>query len=63
MWVCLGIKEGNKMNYWKTLFNIQLIVIVILFMVGLPTNETSMYIWLGVIFVDMVVTHPVWYKK
>lgn len=51
------------MNYWKTLFNIQLIVIVILFMVGLPTNETSMYIWLGIIFVDMVVTHPVWYKK
>lgn len=50
-------------NYLRIFILIQLIVSLILFIVGLPTNEIKMYIWLGVVFIDMVFTHPVWYKN
>ena len=50
-------------GYWKKFFLIQLSVIIILSVVGLPKSEWSMNWWLGIAFVDMVATHPVFYKE
>jgi len=32
-------------------------------MIGLPKNIESMYWWMGITFVDMVATHPIWYEE
>ena len=50
-------------GYWKKFFLIQLSAIIILSVVGLPKSAWSMYWWLGIAFVDMVATHPVFYKE
>ena len=50
-------------GYWKKFFLIQLLAIIILSVVGLPKSAWSMYWWLGISFIDMVATHPVFYKE
>jgi len=50
-------------NYWKKFFMIQSVVIILLSIVGLPNNIEGMYWWLGIAFVDMVTTHPIWYEE
>ena len=50
-------------NYWKKFFIIQSVVIILLSVVGLPNNIEGMYWWMGITFVDMVTTHPIWYEE
>jgi uncharacterized membrane protein len=49
--------------YWKAFFLAQVATISILAGVGKPTSAIKMYIWLGVAFLDMVITHPIWYDR
>jgi hypothetical protein len=49
-------------GYWKKYFIIQLIAIIILSIVGLPKDNISLYIWLGVIGIDSIIVHPVFYE-
>ena len=50
-------------NYWRKFFVIQSGVVIFLSIIGLPRNIESMYWWMGVTFVDMVTTHPVFYEE
>jgi len=50
-------------NYWRKFFVIQSGVVIFLSIIGLPRNIESLYWWMGIAFVDMVVTHPVWYEE
>jgi len=50
-------------NYWRKFFVIQSGAIILLSIIGLPRNIESMYWWMGIAFVDMVTTHPVFYEE
>jgi len=50
-------------NYWRKFFVIQSGAIILLSIIGLPRSVEGMYWWMGVTFVDMVTTHPVFYEE
>jgi len=50
-------------NYWRKFFVIQSGVVIFLSIIGLPRSVEGMYWWMGVTFVDMVTTHPVFYEE
>jgi len=50
-------------GYRKNFFLIQLATIILLSVVGLPRNIEGMYWWMGIVFIDMVATHPIFYKE
>jgi len=50
-------------GYWSKFVLIQMIVIILLSIVGLPKSNSGMYWWMGVTFVDMIATHPVFYEE
>ena len=50
-------------NYWRKFFVIQSGAIIFLSIIGLPINIEGMYWWIGIAFVDMVATHPVFYEE
>ena len=50
-------------NYWRKFFVIQSGATILLSIIGLPRNIEGMYWWMGIAFIDMVVTHPVFYEE
>lgn len=50
-------------GYWKWFILIQIAVIILLSVVGLPKDNWSMCWWLGIIGVDSVITHPIFYEE
>jgi len=50
-------------GYWSKFVLIQMIVLILLSTIGLPKSNSGMYWWMGVTLVDMIATHPVFYKE
>jgi len=50
-------------GYWKKFLLIQSTTIILLSVEGLPRNNAGLYWWVGIMFVNMVSTHPVFYKE
>ena len=50
-------------GYWKKFFLIQFIVLILLIIIGMPRSNWSLFWVMGIILVDTVITHPVFYKE
>jgi len=50
-------------GYWSKFVLIQMIVIIPLSIVGLPKSNLGMYWWMGIVLVDSIIAHPVFYEE
>jgi len=50
-------------GYWSKFVLIQMIVIILLSIIGLPKSNLSLFLWMGIILFDSIITHPIWYEE